>query len=297
MRKLLNIDGGGVRAYLPLLMLKEIEKRTQKSIIDIFDFYSGVSASSIVFAGLLTGYTVDQMITLFKQKCQEIFYRSYYQIIKSGCGVLSSKYNGEQIEKVLYEFYGDVLMQDTTKPLTILTYDLKQNMPMYIHSYKDCHQLQLWKAVRGSTSAPTYFPPYELNGHTLIDGGVVTNNLSEMTFLNALCYYGPQEDYYQLSIGTGYTNIHASKSTGLLGWSSSIFDILFQANSQYDMKMLHKIGKYENLKQFHRLDIKLEKDIQLDDITSFDKMDWIFCNWLSENNDLMNIICQELINN
>ena len=53
--------------------------------------------------------------------------------------------------------------------------------------------------------------------------------------------------------------------------------------------------KYENLKQFHRLDIQLDKDIQLDDYTAFDKMDWIFCNWLSENNDLMNLICQELI--
>jgi patatin-like phospholipase/acyl hydrolase len=77
MKKLLNIDGGGVRVYFPLLILNYIEKKTNKKIIDLFDFYSGVSASSIILAGLLTNYSVEEIIKKFKTLSAQIFYKSY----------------------------------------------------------------------------------------------------------------------------------------------------------------------------------------------------------------------------
>jgi patatin-like phospholipase/acyl hydrolase len=64
----------------------------------------------------------------------------------------------------------------------------------------------LWKLVRGSTATPTYFPPFVLDSHTLIDGGVVTNNLSELIFTHALVHYGQQEEFFQISISTGNYN-------------------------------------------------------------------------------------------
>jgi len=45
MKRLLNIDGGGVRVYFPLLILDYIEQKTGKNILDLFDYYAGVSAS------------------------------------------------------------------------------------------------------------------------------------------------------------------------------------------------------------------------------------------------------------
>ena len=58
MKRLLNIDGGGVRVYFPLLILDYIEQKTGKNILDLFDYYAGVSASSIILSGLLTKYSV-----------------------------------------------------------------------------------------------------------------------------------------------------------------------------------------------------------------------------------------------
>ena len=66
MKKLLNIDGGGVRVYFSILILNYIEEKTGKEIIDLFDYYSGVSASSILLSALLTKYKLKDIIQLFK---------------------------------------------------------------------------------------------------------------------------------------------------------------------------------------------------------------------------------------
>ena len=63
---------------------------------------------------------------------------------------------------------------------------------------KDEAEMNLWEIVRGSTAAPTYFDPhtvkniFERDGYNyrLIDGGVVTNNLSESIFIDALSHFG-----------------------------------------------------------------------------------------------------------
>jgi len=285
MKKLLNIDGGGVRVYFPLLIMNYIEKKTNKKITDIFDFYSGVSASSIILSGILTKYSVEEIIRLFKEISHIIFYKSYYYTIKSVFGLLNSKYPDYYINQEFEKFFTGLKLADVKKPLSILTYDLANSKPICWHSYHDTHmEYDLWKLVRGSTAAPTYFPPFELNSHTLIDGGVVTNNLSELIFTHALVYYGQQEDFFQISIGTGnYNPKPAQTPSGMWSWAGSLINVFFNASASYEMSTLKKLSKIENLKHFYRLDINLDEDITLDDYTAFDKMDQIFDQWLEHN--------------
>lgn len=296
MKKLLNIDGGGVRVYFSLLILKYIEKKTNKKITDIFDFYSGVSASAIILSGLLTKYSIDEMLNLFKDISYNIFYRSYYYTFTSGFGIFNSKYPESNINNELQKLLGEHKMNDIIKPLTLLSYDLHTNKPVYFQSYNnDISNNDLWKIVRGSASAPTYFSPFNLDDMTLIDGGVVTNNLSEIIFLNALDYFGKDEEFFQLSVGTGTYNYKFTQPpSGLWSWGGPIIDIFFLASSKYEMTALKNISKYENLKQFHRIDIELEEDITLDDCYAFDKMDLIFEIWLEKNKDYLDKICLEL---
>ena len=42
MRKLLSIDGGGVRAIIPAMILAEIEKRTGQAVQELFDLITRV---------------------------------------------------------------------------------------------------------------------------------------------------------------------------------------------------------------------------------------------------------------
>jgi patatin-like phospholipase/acyl hydrolase len=298
MKKLLNIDGGGVRVYFPLLILNYIEKKTNKNIIDIFDFYSGVSASSIILSAILTKHSVEEIIEKFKEMSKTIFYKSYYYSVMSGFGLFSSKYPDYYINSEFEKIFDNLKMSDVKKPLTILTYDLINSKPTCWHSYHDSHSdYDLWKLVRGSASAPTYFNPFTIDSHILIDGGIVTNNLSELIFTHALAHYGQKEEFFQLSIGTGSYNPESKYvPSGLWSWSSSLINVFFNASSSFEMTTLKKITNIENLKHYYRLDINLQEDIKLDDYTAFDKMDKIFEKWLEEFKPLLDDICEKIIN-
>lgn len=312
MKKLLNIDGGGVRVYFPLLILNYIEKKTNKKIIDLFDYFAGVSASSILLSALLTKYSVDELLCIFKDLTKKIFYKSYYQSISSGFGLFYSKYPDYYVNKELEEFFKDYKLSDVKKPLSILTYNLETSKPLCFHSYKNDNIIPLWKVIRGSTSAPTYFPSFRCDtfseefipsnysvsrdSYNLIDGGVVCNNLSELTFINALSYFGTNEEFIQLSLGTGeYIHSYNSSSSGLLSWSSNIIDILFSASSLSIVKSMKSLSKVFNIEHFYRINIELKNNIFLDDCNSFDYMDKLFEEWLPDNKEKLDMICEKLL--
>jgi patatin-like phospholipase/acyl hydrolase len=295
MKRILTIDGGGVRVYFPMLILQYIENKTNKKITDIFDFYSGVSASSIILSGLLTKYDLQESIKMFKELSKKIFYRSYSYIIKSGFGLFNSKYSDYYINETLKEIYNETKITDINKPFLILSYDIKKNKPALFKSYNNS-DLLLWQIIRASTAAPTYFPPFINEDKILIDGGVAANNLSEITFLSAINHFNNKDDdYFQLSLGTGtFIKKATTIPYGYLSWAPKIIDVLFNASESYDFIELKKLMKIEKL-EYNRLDIMLEKDIILDDYNSFDLMDNIFNSWLLENKDKLDKICSMLI--
>lgn len=297
MKKLLNIDGGGVRVYFPLLIINYIEKKTNKKIIDMFDFYSGVSASSIILSAILTKYSVEEVINIFKEISKKIFYKSYFYTVRSGFGLFNSKYPECYINQEFSKFFSELKLSNAKKPLSILSYDLASSTPICWHSYHDTHKEQdLWKVVRGSTAAPTFFPPFVLDNHILIDGGVVTNNLSELIFTHALVHYGHEEEFFQVSIGTGIYNPKVTSTpSGLWSWAGSIINVFSNASGSYEMKTLKELSKIENLKHFYRLEIPLDENIILDDYSAFNKMDKIFETWLVDNQSLLDNICDELM--
>ena len=50
--RILSIDGGGIRGLLPVMVLAELERRTDKPIADMFDFIAGTSTGALLALGL-----------------------------------------------------------------------------------------------------------------------------------------------------------------------------------------------------------------------------------------------------
>ena len=78
-KRLLSIDGGGIRGILPLQILKKIEDIVLKSnpscrcLGDYFDFIAGTSTGSIIATGLAVGMKVDELLTIYTDYGREIF--------------------------------------------------------------------------------------------------------------------------------------------------------------------------------------------------------------------------------
>ena len=84
---------------------------------------------------------------------------------------------------------------------------------------------------------------------------------------------------------------------GKIGWATKIIDILFNANiceEKYQLTLIEKIVPGNEL---NRIDFQLKNKINLDDITKFDEMKIIMDNWIKNNNDIINKLCDKLIYN
>jgi len=302
MKNILAIDGGGVRSFIPLKILHEIELRTGYAISQLFDYFSGVSAGSIVVSLLLVKneegkpkYNTSHILQLFETCCHQIFYYSYFDRVTSGFGLIGPSYSNDRLEQTLLEYLGSQTMGDFIKPACFISYNLTNSTPYYF-SKEDTPEVTILDSIMASTAAPTYFNPHPIGESVYVDGGVVTNNPCEICFLKAID--NKKQNYYTLSLATGFNSSKSRWSYGIFGWSSHIIDMLLHANDStqsFELELVQKALSEKN--RFRRINFPLAEEIRLDDVTSFPKMTAIMDKWIEENDDLINEICDQLVRN
>jgi patatin-like phospholipase/acyl hydrolase len=180
MKKILNLDGGGVRVYLFLLILNYIEKKTNKKIVDCFDYFYSVSSGAIVLAGLLTNYSIDDMILLVKNT------------------------RSNNLHNMIDIFFNKMKLNDIKKPLGILTYDINTMKYITFHSY-DNTNYNLSDVLKATTSLAPYYKEYNIDNYKLIDGYSYDIDLNIFASNDIVNYFG-NDNYYQLYIGRIITN-------------------------------------------------------------------------------------------
>ena len=317
MKNILSIDGGGVRIYFPLRILGEIEKRLNVHIHELFDYFTGVSAGSILIGMLLKGsngtpqYTIDELCELLEKNAPRIFHKSWSNRFKTLGSLIGPTYSSESIETCFQDLYENVTLKDLIKPACIVSYNMLNNSPVYFTA-EEYPDLELWKCVRASTAAPTYFYPYEFEykqqEYVCIDGGVITNNPSEICLLKALKQQ--RQKYFTFSLGTGYyadNKKHERSfwkkflpSYGLLYWSSDILNTIFNASSNsqiMDLETINSLIENKESHRFYRVNIRMNENIGLDDVYSFGRMKSIADEWILKNTEEIDFMCGNLMKN
>src|SRR5215469_6803659 len=73
MKRILSIDGGGIRGIVPAATLVELEQQVGKPIRECFDFMAGTSTGALIAAAAAAGVPAARILEIYTTRGDEIF--------------------------------------------------------------------------------------------------------------------------------------------------------------------------------------------------------------------------------
>ena len=239
-KKLLALDGGGIRGMIAVEVLTEIELLLRRELgrgkdfrlCEFFDYVAGTSTGAIIAACIASGKSMNEIRQFYKESGEDMFDKA--SLLKR----FKYKYGDAKLAKKLQEVFGKQTTLGSPKLQTLLMMVMRNattdspwpvsNNPHAKYndkSRKDCNlNIPLWQLIRASTAAPVFFPPevVEIGKHQFIfvDGGITPyNNPAFQLFLMAtlepykLQWPTGEDKMLIVSIGTG-TSPEANENLG-----------------------------------------------------------------------------------
>ena len=237
-RKLLALDGGGIRGLITIEVLAEIERLLREEsgagdefvLADYFDYVAGTSTGAVIATCLSWGMSVDQIREFYVENATDMFDKA--RLLDR----VRYKYEDDRLAARLQKELGRETTLGTEQLRTLLLIVMRNattdspwpisNNPAAKYNLPDRPfsnlRIPLWQLVRASTAAPTFFPPevIDIGGgktYVFVDGGVtVYNNPAFQLFLMAtlepynLGWPTGEAEMLLVSIGTG-TNPRANE--------------------------------------------------------------------------------------
>jgi hypothetical protein len=237
MKRILALDGGGIRGVFTLQILAKIEELFREELnkpnlvlAEVFDLIAGTSTGAIIATFLKWGLPVSDVKKLYDDRADEMFARErWYRRWKSKfraaaiAGFFRETFSERDGADALFGSpqlgkYLLVVMRNATtgSPWPLCNNpDAKYNDPLR----EDCNlKIPIWQLLRASTAAPYFFPPEAIKlsnqpgaqPSLFVDGGLTPfNNPSLIAVLTAtlpqyrLGWRATREDLHVISVGTG----------------------------------------------------------------------------------------------
>lgn len=232
-KRILALDGGGVRGLLTIGMLARLEDHLRQRsgnpnyrLCDYFDLIGGTSTGSIIATGLALGMSVAEISALYKSVIPKVFKRFWLQ----GLGIFAPMFLSAPLANALKEqFAGRTLAsEDLRCGLAVHCKRIDTGSAWILVNnadwtyYADNNGFRLRDIVQASAAAPHYFKGVLLKmpvrgdadrtmSAFVIDGGVggYNNPAFELAMAATDPAYGfnwrPGKDQlYILSLGTGF---------------------------------------------------------------------------------------------
>ena len=239
-KRILALDGGGLRGVLTLGMLREIETVLRERhgndpafrLCDYFDLIAGTSTGAIIAAGLALGMSVDEVHGHYMKLGKFVFKRSLLR-----WGALRAKFDSDKVKEALIGVFGERRLDspDFRTGLLVVskrldtgsTWPLTNNpRARYLRAGTQATTIPnaeypLWQVVRASTAAPYFFDPETLRiGRgagglkgvvgDFVDGGVSPHNNPSLQALMVATMDGyrfgwptGEQQLLVVSVGTG----------------------------------------------------------------------------------------------
>lgn len=258
MKKILSIDGGGIRGIIPAAVLAHLEARLQtiKSdnnlrLAECFDLLAGTSAGGILTCLYLTPdeaepskpkYSAAQILSFYMELGPVLFHRSFSQLLFSGLGLFRSRYSEDALYAFSKKLMGDNYISGVFKDCLITSYEMSTRKALLfskhnVKKYGAMADYKLHDIARATSAAPTYFSPAKIfardnSSRHLVDGGVYANNPAMCALVEAVKLWPDMaiRDYSMLSVGTGMAVKpyfwEKTHKFGYINWLEPIIDVL-----------------------------------------------------------------------
>lgn len=297
-KRVLSIDGGGLRGIYAAKVIASIEKELDIKFSEYFDVFCGVSTGSIIATLLYYGFTGEEIAKKYEELASKIFRDKKEEpsknrkniffptnivpekitetvegVIDTVKGVFDAKYKIEDLKKILdKEFLSLSLPQEKNKELIILTYNktLEETELLKYNAEEDDIK-KLIDYVLASCAAPFYFSPHSIKQEEgkpdmkYLDGCVAARNPSLIMFNNQLNEGLNQEDIKLFSLGCVSGKVGHDYSLPFF----KICDILFhslEANTKLYDNILNKIlGK-----NYYRIDENIDDYTYIDTVKNIE---------------------------
>ena len=240
-KRILALDGGGLKGILTLGYLETLEQLLRQRhgndpdfrLSDYFDLIAGTSTGAIIAACLALGMSVGEVLEKYQKLGRNVFSRDWLRQ-----GVIRARYDKGRLESELKSVFGSdtTLESDQLRTgLLVMSKRLDTGSPWpmsnnpkgkyFRNTDSTSHWISnadypLWKVVRASTAAPTFFDPEEITiierpgmkpeKGQFVDGGVSPfNNPALQAFLFAtlkgynLSWSSGADNLLLVSVGTG----------------------------------------------------------------------------------------------
>jgi predicted acylesterase/phospholipase RssA len=271
-RRILAIDGGGIRGLIPAALLASLERATGTSARSHFDFVAGTSTGAILAAALAADFSGERLLGLYRTRGPELFRRTPL------LSVLRRVLSGHMYDVALLR---SIIAEELGERASWRVNDVPADVMVTAKGLDDGHQwyfvkdrpgrpagrtgaLALVDCVTASAAAPTYFGPWQIEPlGLLVDGGVgVAGNPTYQACVEAFEYtddYRPEETIV-VSLGTGRF-LTRTRPTWLWSWVEWVLSEMFRSPGEQQTELVQR--HYPDAR-FYRIDVRLPRDFPLD---------------------------------
>ena len=253
-KRILTIDGGGVRGIVAIAFLKEMERELRQHtgkpdlvLADVFDMIAGTSVGSMLATMIALGKETEEIEVAFRDLAPKIFSgrltifgQKRFSAVPLVNGVRSFVKDATLGSDRLLTGLAIVAKRVDTNSVWVMTNNPR--MPYYHDGpeWDGNRHYKLEMLIRASTAAPFLFTPTEITIHTdrfgktttgwFVDGGVSPHNnpallmlmMAGMPSYNLNWTLSP-DDLLMISVGTGLHRSPIARNRRVIGaWAGRL---------------------------------------------------------------------------
>jgi uncharacterized protein len=248
-RRILTIDGGGLKGVFPAAMLATLEAEIGRPVASYFDLIAGTSTGGIIALALGLGTPAADILSLYRDTGHQIFPKKRFG---GNFGLLRAKYSNVPLRQILAGAFGEKRLGESAVRLLIPSMDLAAER---VHVYKTSHhpdlvrdyKLSAVEVALATVAAPTYFPVHvSAEGMPYVDGSLFARNPLGLAVVEAIgVLQWPRDEIRVLSLGCTSTHLGVGWqkriSLGGAHWAAKIADVFMKAQSSSSIVTAHAL--------------------------------------------------------